>query len=133
MLSSGLYICHLRWRCSSFEECSQQSRWAEFFSAGWATAWQWEDASNSLSLLFNLLFSQSVAARFPVSISLYAAVQGRSFNHMKPEGTAWLQMPSLTCSCIEKPFFFSSILSKDINKWIVNSFYLLRHSYNCHN
>lgn len=45
-------------------ECSQQSRWAEFFSAATATARQWEDASSSPSLLFYLSFS-SICCRVP--------------------------------------------------------------------
>lgn len=39
----------------------QQSRRAKFFSVGWVTEQQWEDVSSLLSLMFNLLFSQSVA------------------------------------------------------------------------
>lgn len=96
------------------EELRQRSRWAEFLSAGWATAWQWEDASSSLSLLFNLLFLQSVAACFPICIGLYAAVRRRSFYRLEPEGTARAQVSAnaglLRLDLAQEHIFFPLLL-----------------------
>lgn len=71
---------------SSWRRVRGRADGLSFLSAGRATAWRWEDASSSLSLLFHLLFSQSVAARLPLCICLHAAVQGRSFRRMDAAG-----------------------------------------------
>lgn len=96
-----------QWRCSSFwrrASAAQRSRWAELLSAGWATAWRWEDASSSLSLLFHLLFSQSVAACLSIcNVSRLCSAgeefsphgtrrHGRSTNLRQQPTLLWLQL-----------------------------------------
>lgn len=53
-------------------------------SAGWATAWRWEDASSSLSCLYRFLFSQSVAEGLP---RCYLSVCCSSGEEFSPHGS----------------------------------------------
>lgn len=53
-------------------------------SAGWTTAWRWEDAYSSLSCLYRFLFSQSVAEGLP---RCYLSVCCSSGEEFLPHGS----------------------------------------------
>lgn len=103
MFGFWLYIRHFRWRCSSFWRHVQRGADGPSFSSnGWATAWQWEDASSSLSILFCFSFYSICCCTSP---SLFAAVHGRTFS---PHGstqtstdanTLWLGFKLTSCCC----------------------------------